>query len=290
MEVPHKIDLKARREAAEILSNYIVSSSVTVVRIDPPMAAEMLSLAGSNRNLSAVVVQRYAADMGRGQWLMNGETIKFNDEGELLDGQHRLMAVIEANVSIDSLVVFGIAKDAMPTIDVGLKRTLAHAISISINIGYSSPTHLAAAANLLYRYQLGNIGVGKKITPMSHSEGLELIAAHPGLQQSCVVAARPSFKSFVTPSVGAFCHYILTRVDPKKAEDFFRGLGTGAGLEQSSPVLHLRNFLLGQKAARARASVDVHIAYIFKAWLAFKDGRSIKQLSVKENEKFPIVE
>lgn len=47
--------------------------------------------------------------MKTGRWVLNGETICFDSNGVLRDGHHRLLAIIESGVTIEVLVVRGVA-------------------------------------------------------------------------------------------------------------------------------------------------------------------------------------
>lgn len=62
--------------------------------ITPETAKSWLLKNVHNRPLRDGLVTTYATDMANEQWQSNGESIKFSSEGELLDGQHRLAAVI----------------------------------------------------------------------------------------------------------------------------------------------------------------------------------------------------
>ncbi len=53
-------------------------------------------------------VQALAADMTSGQWRLTGDGLSFNKDGKLFDGQHRLAAVVHANVTVKMLVVWGL--------------------------------------------------------------------------------------------------------------------------------------------------------------------------------------
>ena len=94
------------------------------IEITPELAEKWLEKNDQNqRHVISAHVRRLAEDMKSGKWEQNGETIKFDTEGNLLDGQHRLLACIEAGVSFTSIVVTGIQNAARMTIDVGTQRT-----------------------------------------------------------------------------------------------------------------------------------------------------------------------
>ena len=69
-------------------------------------------------------VQEYAEEMRAGRWCDNGETIKMDELGRLIDGQHRLRAVIESGTAQVMTVAYGLPADAYKTIDAGLGRRL----------------------------------------------------------------------------------------------------------------------------------------------------------------------
>ena len=75
--------------------------------ISPDLAKEYLDSLNVNkqRGLKRSVVTRYSLAIKNGDWLLNGEPIIFNENGELTNGQHRLSAIISADQAIPCLVV-----------------------------------------------------------------------------------------------------------------------------------------------------------------------------------------
>ena len=66
------------------------------VLITPKLAKELLLKNNSNRRITKSFVTTYANDMREGRWKGNtAEFIKIADDGDILDGQHRLLAIIE---------------------------------------------------------------------------------------------------------------------------------------------------------------------------------------------------
>lgn len=76
-----------------------------VKTITPQMASDILDRNVGNRRLSPALVQEYASYMKQGMWQENGQAIQLTDDGFLVDGQHRLSAVVLANQSVPMLVV-----------------------------------------------------------------------------------------------------------------------------------------------------------------------------------------
>ena len=82
-----------------------------LVSVTPDYAATLLEKNTTNRNISQITVKRYAQAMASGEWMQNGQTITIAEDGTILDGQHRLWAVIESGITITFLIVFNVKKD-----------------------------------------------------------------------------------------------------------------------------------------------------------------------------------
>jgi hypothetical protein len=133
--------------------------------ITPAVAAEYLRLYNQgNRKPNKAQVAYYAKMMSEGEWELNGESIKFSGSGEtlrLLDGQHRLMACVEANVPFETLVVRDIDEKTFDTLDQGWLRKKGQIFSIA-NIPNS--TNVSSAIN---KY----LNMGRHKTTSMHAAG-----------------------------------------------------------------------------------------------------------------------
>jgi hypothetical protein len=129
---------------------------VYLVEITPDVASEMLDLnTKGQRTISRDAVERYATDMVTMDWLFNGAAILISNTNELLDGQHRLSAIIESGESQVVLIVRGIDPKAMTTIDAGRKRSYADSLKIR---GFANHTAVAAINARVWYWFHGNYG------------------------------------------------------------------------------------------------------------------------------------
>lgn len=110
------------RELLVFLEELIVN--ITKESITPKKAAEWLKRNVANRPLSQRTVTNYATAMADRAWKLNGDSIRFNGSGDLIDGQHRLTGCVKAGVPFDSYVIRGLDHDAFDTIDQGRRRTI----------------------------------------------------------------------------------------------------------------------------------------------------------------------
>lgn len=100
-----------------------------ILTITPEMAKEMLRSNKSNRKLRNHIVKMYAKQMVDGDWHLTGQGITFGIDGQLLDGQHRLSAIIYADVPVKMLVIYD--ADVVATYDCGLKRSVVDQLYLS---------------------------------------------------------------------------------------------------------------------------------------------------------------
>ena len=96
-----------------------------LVNVTPAMAKTMLESNADNRNKRGWWVSGLANMMKRGEWITTHQGVAFDESGKLIDGQHRLEAIVEAEMTIPMLVVTGVSNQAYKVLDNGLKRTLA---------------------------------------------------------------------------------------------------------------------------------------------------------------------
>ena len=69
--------------------------SFEIVDVTPETAKRWLSLNTHNRSFKKHSLEKLVYAIETKQWLNTGDSIKFNGDGQLLDGQHRLMAVVK---------------------------------------------------------------------------------------------------------------------------------------------------------------------------------------------------
>ncbi|MDO8690836.1 MAG: hypothetical protein Q7R39_12635 [Dehalococcoidia bacterium] len=211
--------------------------SAEVVLITPDQAVRWLETKAQNRKVSEKTVAAYADSMKRGEWHVTNQGIAFNPEGCLIDGEHRLWAIIQAGIPVKMLTVMGVTDAARETIDKGRLRSLSDELRLyrgqtDANTYRGYVTHSA-------RLVTGNLVVIKTLDALDHwvaifKGGLAMAMDHSnGLM-------KPAFKVAAVGGTLAFAH----KVDPEKVLAFSRRLADGSGLTKEDPEFHLRRLLL----------------------------------------------
>src|SRR3990167_8904443 len=128
---------------------------VELMTIPPDLAAKWLKRNHINRPLQRRHVVHYVNAIKAGEWDdANGETIIFSDEHDLMDGQHRLTAVVESQRAIVSLVVFGVSTKKRGSIDTGARRQFGDYLGM---YGEKNAKQLAAVLGALHAWEDGTI-------------------------------------------------------------------------------------------------------------------------------------
>lgn len=251
------------------------------VLITPAMAEILLRGNKHNRPLRRAHLNTLVRAIKRGEWIMTGNGIAFADDGQLIDGQHRLMAIIEANQPVESMVYVGISKEAFKTTDLGKKRGAA---DIAALMGFVNYVTVGSAAILLYLYN--NNAVKSGYYGVSNTAIETVLRMHrAGLDYSALVARKAA--DILPPGIGAFCHFLFSTIDMELAERFFDQLATGADLPLNSPILWLRNRLLFNRGSKAKLTRLTITALVIKTWNRFRRGKDAVNLTWHAREAFP---
>ena len=264
-------------------------SGTHTIKVDPRLANSWLLLNQNNRPLSESHVQEYVARMKNGEWVLNGQCIIFSNTGVLLDGQHRLAAVVNSGLTIPFDVRFGINEETFATIDDGKKRTPADVFSIESIPNYANA---AAVVNLVIGMERG--ATNDTMHSASRPSNIEMAKwyfDHQEIADFVLFGIKwyDASGRLLTPSKFASYAYMMAKVDEAAAMKFMEQLAFGFNLTTSSPVFKLRSMLAKAKVDKTKKlSVSYERALIIKAWNFFRKGKTVKILKYDtEREDFP---
>lgn len=250
----------------------------TLTRITPTMAAKWLQDNGKNRNIRPGTVDAYARDIANGDWQVTGDAIKFALDGTMLDGQHRLSAIVQADTPVDMFVIRGLTHDAQTVMDSGVKRTASDALSLR---EFQNTNLLASVARMgLTVDTIGYAGIVGKQRAFTTTEIATYIDDHPELPEFLNAGAKAARQMDASPTVVCYAMWRLTRINPDAASDFFTAAAEGVGLLAGDPVLALRRRLAEARRNRERLSMAAYLSMIFRAWNARQEGKPIQRMQV----------
>ncbi|MEU6990308.1 hypothetical protein ABZ953_06555 [Streptomyces sp. NPDC046465] len=258
-----------------------------VMEVTPDLAEKWLAQNTHNRNLREKAVMAYARDMESRNWAENGESIKFAKDGTLLDGQHRLQAIALSGVTVKMLVVTGLENRSQETMDDGRKRTLSDALHLR---GETNSVILGSLLRRALMWEMGQYRNSGAYTP-TNTECLTYLLEHPDVRVSASAAASLRKPTRLPASVLGLTHWVFSRIDMEDTTWFFDRLGSGVGLEQYHPVWTLRKRAAEAADSQGRVPEDMLLAFVIKAWDAYRDGDEMRLLRFKPGgatpERFP---
>lgn len=267
----------------------VAPSGGEVVMVSPEVATVMLGHNTHNRDSRASAVAAYAADMTNGDWRWTGDPIRFATDGTLLDGQHRLLAIVESGVTIPLLVIRGLDRDAQEDIDRGVPRKYADVLKLR---GESNVVALAALVRRVHMWNLGSRSNAKSGS-VTVAQLNRTLADHPELRE-VVSEARGLASRYgdLPPSLIAFCLWLFASVDQEDADFFMERLTDGQSLASGDPIYELRKQLAGLKANTKGMRSDRYLlAITIKAWNFYRAGEKVGLLKFRSGgakpESFP---
>lgn len=246
-----------------------------VMDVTPAMASTMLELNTSNRPKSRQHTSELAREITRGEWMHTGAPIVFSRDGELLDGQHRLMAVISTGQTIRSDVRFGIDPQAFMKMDQRLKsRGAGDVFAIQ---GVANYTNASTIARWVWAYENAEME-SRAAGVLTAKELYHYYLKHQKIQDSVGFGRAIQRALRCSPTLFGALHYICARKDRALADEFFEKIASGIFSNKRDPAYRLREYLrqplVGER--QHNLSGKRHTAAItIKAWNAVREGRTI---------------
>lgn len=99
--------------------------------ITPQLAEQWLKRNEDNRRIRPGLVKTLAREIAEGRWQVTHQGIAFDEYGDLLDGQHRLHAIIAADVPAQMYVTTGAPRSSFAVVDSGASRSFGDRVFAS---------------------------------------------------------------------------------------------------------------------------------------------------------------
>ena len=257
-------------------------------KITPEMAKDYLLTCKLNRRLSERNVENLYLQMKAGNWMLTGDPIKFATDGSLIDGQHRLKAIIKLNEPVNLYVAEGLNPDVFQVLDTGKGRSAADVLAAK---GMKYSHNLAAIARAIILWKNGtyskNSGDGK--LKATNKAILEFVETNPELYEIGVYCQNHIYQNFrmIPLSSLAMLYYVLSKKNQTKTDEFFEKYSSGIDLSQNDPIRHLRDRLIKDRINKSRLNLRDKTALMIYTWNNFIQGKKITQLLLPRDYQFP---
>jgi hypothetical protein len=238
--------------------------------VTPSVAESWLSERNdNNRRLRQKVVLGYRRDMSAGKWQPHHQGIAFSEDGKLLDGQHRLQAIVDSGVSVPLRVTTGVPQTAFITIDTGLKRLGADVLevpNVSTVIGILNVEHY----------------INTKERSATNLQLIDLLETNPDVEAAAdtVVDTRQDSKGWLSGSALGWVYLRAFRVDPEVAKTYVDTVVRGLGLIDGGPAYTLRNRMRRMNKDQGQFTKQGSLYYLTRTWSAIYNKTTLSRLQI----------
>lgn len=286
-EIFNKVDYsKLTRKGSNI--------TVSMVYITPEIAQHYLGYNTKNRKVTSRSVNFLSEQMNKGLFIENGESIVFDENMKLTDGQHRLMAIIKSGKSYHIPVVKGVNTISMATYDTGKNRSASDVLSLN---GFKNGNLLSTFIKLIYKF---NVKLSKANAPLSYNRSEQLTNQqilsyckenYEWMYQIMLDATNIYVKSEIKViSKSYFCYlvYLIGGKNPDpKVYEFMKNI-YGINRTQDTATSYLYSKLYKSKISKEPLRFYWILGMTIKAWNYFIDGNpSVKFYRFNTEQELP---
>lgn len=264
------------------------NQKTTTMLITPEIARRFLKNNKSNRALSPKNIAYFLYQMLSGQFILSPQGIAFDIYGRLIDGQHRLHALIKSGKSFYFNVTTGCSPDVFKILDTGKNRSAGDVLSIE---GVKNYNNIAAGIkkHLLLSKGSKNTSGNAHEHKITNVDILNQYSKHADLYQLTHAKCSALYHKLRIMSLShmtgytAFLH-IDKKHDFDKVIEFFSQIVT---YSENGTVNLFRERQIKNKVRRITEPLSVTQALLAKTWNAYLLGRSYKTLRFNQDEQFP---
>lgn len=242
-----------------------------VMDVTPELAEEWLGKNTHNRLVRPTYVRSLARDMANGQWHFDGAPIRFSAEGVLLDGQHRLHAVIRSGVTVSMLVLTNLTAESQVVMDTGRARTLGDVLKLQ---GEHNYIPLATTVRAINNWETQTPEAFAGFRPVSTPAALATLEKYPWVREGMTTVSSASKNANLSTSVGGLTWWMFMQIEPEDCTDFFNKLSHDLGHSEGDPIYHLRRALMDSRSPHL-GNRKYMLAITIKAWNAYRQGEKV---------------
>lgn len=285
---------------------------IQVITIYPNDALALLQSTDESiqRKIKRPQVRFLKKQLEEGKWVVDGNTIKIDKHGNVIDGRHRLTACAESGIPLTTYVVKGLDTDVIKTLDRGIAtRTLSDVLAIDSGITHKYTNAVVSVANFCYSFDSGNYGMAgsqnaattgnNRAMALDAVDFLNWIKNNPEIFQFTADAmnVRAPGDKLVDPKLFCGLYWLLKKREtgfglllPQSqyshlVDKFFAGISTGVGYDEKSVIFKLRNRLMnhygkGKNKDRNALTPSQLVWLLVKAWEFFCTNKTVTKWEI----------
>lgn len=262
------------------------------VSVTPDLARQWLKERNdSNRKFRQANFKFLKDQMLTGQFQpRNGQSILFSQSGRLLDGQHRLKAIVESNKTYLLDIKTNVPDEAFTTIDTGAKRSIGDIFDTK---GIAKSSGVANSVNMYLKFSKNPLNMRSGVASVGFTvkDALEAYEENSHLFQEMFATATKftsKFAAIPVTSVASLMVYtsLHSQYKDRAMEEFWKPLFTGAGMSPQVNVLHNR-LIHSMNKKTEKTTIFAKVAWVVKSYNYHFRGMQITTLRYDKKEAFP---
>lgn len=248
------------------------------VLVTPALAREWLGKRSRNwRLLDKRAAIQLADAIRRNGWRQDGNSIKFDGDGYLIDGQTRLEAICILGISVPCQIAINVDPFS---IDTGRQRTVVQGARAR---GIKYYAVWASASRLLWEFERGELG-RPRYAP-TNGELEQRYSTDKFLLEACEMAGQWRGVGFAAHLV--FIIAAVSPTAPQLAKAFSHAIQSGADLVDGSPILAFRDRMIKDKGALAKLNARTKLAMMIMCWNKWLRNQPTKILRIGAQDEWP---
>ena len=268
--------------------------SVELIRVTPYLAANYLKHNSQNRKESSRNLLFLTQQMKNDLFLENGESIVFDQNNNLTDGQHRLMAIVASGKSYNIPIVRGVNSNSMATYDTGKNRSSADVLGLN---GFKNCSTLSSLVKLIYKYEIKQSkskhtnGYNRSET-LTNQQILDFCKENNGWMQEMIKNIDKIYKKTNTKFLGvtnlSFIAYTIGGKNPSsEVYNFIKNI-YGVTREEGTATTYLYNKLYNSKINQEPLSYYWILGMSIKAWNFYLEGNpAVRYFKFEISQELP---
>lgn len=248
-------------------------------------ANQYLAQNKKNRKPCNKTISKLAKDMANGNWHLTGDSVKFDTDGVLIDGQHRLMAVVQCGIPQQMLVVRNVTPAAKIVTDTGKPRVFSNVLEFD---NCKNAKDVATIARAAYEFHHGKQSAS---TAVSHCELIAFLNENPEIHDCATwsTSNRKHYSNFGHMAIWGAVYFATGKVDEDKRDEFFDLLKLPPQ-NAKHPCTVVKNTLIANyRKGRFTASRTWVWAVIIKSWNAYMANKEVSMYKFLVGEPFPVM-
>lgn len=256
--------------------------TVRLLTVNPKLAQTWLdSVNTRNRSINPRRVDEYARAMMSDKWVIGNDAIVFDHGGQLVNGQHRLSAVVKSKTTQVFVVIEGVDPEDQNIMDAGMARRAGQQLHIA---GWKNGSTVASISRVLLRWNTGSMlsEYRPTIQEISLFAGMWPTRLEVSTEHAMRVCRRVELSRALV-GAAAFTAYALAAAEPERltveaVAEFFELLETGANMPADHPIMVLRDRAGRYRRERIKQSEANQLYDLVRTWNAHRKGERFVKL------------